>query len=146
MDWDYRLDNSWYYIDLENGKKYRISQKEIETSMDSLELSEFEAVEMWLEDRDILVNEEVNELSAKAKANGVTKVGAKSQEPKKKTQRERVVKENPIKEKIISTLAESLKTLEVDNLTIENKAKLITFTYNGEEFKIDLVQKRKKKE
>ena len=43
-------------------------------------------------------------------------------------------------------MAETLATLNVADLNIENKAKLITFSLNGEQFKLDLVQKRKPKQ
>lgn len=56
-------------------------------------------------------------------------------------------KANPTKEGIISILAESLKNcgLEIENLEIPNKGKLITFTLGGNNFKLDLVQQRAKK-
>ena len=60
--------------------------------------------------------------------------------------KELVQKENPTKELIIATIAKALESLDIKDLTIENKAKLITFSLNNEDFKVDLVQKRKKKE
>lgn len=56
-------------------------------------------------------------------------------------------KANPTKEGIISIIAESLKNcgLEIENLEIPNKGKLITFTLGGNNFKLDLVQQRAKK-
>ena len=56
-------------------------------------------------------------------------------------------KANPTKEGIIAILAESLKScgLTIENLEIPNKGKLITFTLDGNNFEIDLKQKRAKK-
>lgn len=56
-------------------------------------------------------------------------------------------KANPTKEGIITILAESLKScgLTIENLEIPNKGKLITFTLDGNNFEIDLKQKRAKK-
>lgn len=56
-------------------------------------------------------------------------------------------KANPTKEGIIAILAESLKNcgLTIENLEIPNKGKLITFTLDGNNFEIDLKQKRAKK-
>lgn len=145
MDWDYTKEKDWYYITLENGKKYRVKESEIDQAQKSLDISVFEAIEMWLEDRDILVNDTVEELSQKAKENGV-KVGAKSQEPKKKTQKERVRKDNPTKEKIIAELAKFITDSELaTDVNVENVGKIITFKVGDTDFKLDLVQKRKPK-
>ncbi len=56
-------------------------------------------------------------------------------------------KANPTKEGIIALIAESLMAsgLEIQNLEIPNKGKLITFELNGNSFKLDLIQKRKPK-
>ena len=55
-------------------------------------------------------------------------------------------KENPTKELIIQTIYNALQEIDnISNINIENKAKLITFELNGEQFKVDLVQKRKPK-
>lgn len=144
MDWDYELKDNKYLISMENGKKYFMKVEEVDNLQKQLKISVFEAIEMWLEDNDYLVNEEQEKLDQEAK--GKVKLVATNEKPKKKTQKERVVKENPLKEQIIETLANALKNLEVDNLNIENKGKLITFSYKNEDFKVDLVQKRKKKE
>lgn len=148
MEWNYTdYDKAYFQVDIENGKKYRIKKEWVSEMQKDLDISEFEAIEMWLDDNEILEpSQEQADLMEKAKENKSNKVvKASSTEPKKKTQRERVVKENPTKELIISTLAKALEPLQVDNLVIENKGKLITFDYNGESFKVDLVQKRKKK-
>lgn len=73
----------------------------------------------------------------------IVKVGAKTEKPKAKTQKERVVESNPDKEYIVGVVAEFLEEIVgKDNINIENKAKLITFTYKGSEYKLDLIQKR----
>ena len=58
--------------------------------------------------------------------------------------KEKVVKDNPTKEMVISEIAKILPVFAT-NIKIENKAKLITFNIGEDEFKLDLVQKRKKK-
>lgn len=143
MDWDYKLEKDKYIITFENGKMYFIKQDDLNKEIRNSKMSEFEKIELWLEDKGYLVNDELEELDREAK--GKVKVIAETQ-PRKKTQKERVQKENPTKELIIQTIYKALEQLDVNNLTIENKAKLITFNMNGEDFKIDLVQKRKPKE
>lgn len=56
----------------------------------------------------------------------------------------KTVKANPTKEGLIQFLFEALKT-EVENLEIANKTKLLTFSMSGENFELNLIQKRKPK-
>lgn len=145
MDWDYELKNGKYLISMENGKKYFMEVAKVDNLQKQLKISEFEAIEMWLEDNGYLVNEEQNALDMKAKGIKV-KLATNTEKPKAKTQKERVVKSNPDKEYIVGVIAEFLEEIiGKDNVNIENKAKLITFNYKGEDYKLDLVQKRKSK-
>ena len=145
MDWDYELQNGKYLISMENGKKYFMEVAKVDNLQKQLKISEFEAIEMWLEDNGYLVNEEQNALDMKAKGNKV-KLATSTEKPKAKTQKERVAKSNPDKEYIVGVVAEFLEEIVgKDNINIENKAKLITFNYKGEDYKLDLVQKRKSK-
>ena len=139
---EFYVDGSVVRVIMEDGKKYTIATKWVETSMKNLETDMEDVVLMWLEDNDKLVNEELEELDKQAK--GQVKVNAESK-PKKKTPKERVAKPQPEKEFLISLLAKTLEIEEISNLNIENKAKLITFDYKGASYKLDLVQKRPKK-
>lgn len=143
MDFEYERKGNFYVVDFENGKQFKIASKWVDTTCQSLDISDFEAVEMWLTDNGHLVDEEQDNLDVKAK--GAVKNIVKSEQPKKKTQRERVVKENPDKEYIIGCIAEYLEELQANNINITNKSKLIEFSYKNKEFKLDLVEKRKKK-
>lgn len=129
-----------------NGKTINISDTDIERSMKCLEISKDEAIQMWLEDEGYLENEEQEELCRKAKENRVTSTihQAKATEPKKKTQKERVRKENPTKEKVIAETAEMLRQF-ADNVQILNVGKLISFELDGKKFEFDLKQKREPK-
>lgn len=127
-----------------NNKVVKIPQKEIDNLMKTLELTEQEAIETWLDDNDYTTNEQVEELTKKAKANGTTKIGARVNLENKKVERER--KANPTKALIIDQLWQKLAEIEhISNLKVENKEKLITFSLNGNDYKLDLVQKRAKK-
>ena len=131
------------YIEI-GGKGIHIPQKEIDNLMKTLELTEQEAIQTWLDDNDYTTNEVVEELTKKAKENKTTLINkARENVENKKTTRER--KENPTKELIIAEIAKTLQTLGVGELKIENKAKIITFAFNNECYKVDLVQKRKSK-
>lgn len=127
-------------------KEVKIPDEEIKNLMGKLELTEQEAIQTWLEDEGYEVNEEVERLTAKAKANGTTRVNARANVENKKTTRER--KANPVKEEIIQILANALKNsqnLPINAIKIENVGKIITFKVENREFKLDLIEKRQKK-
>lgn len=141
----YILENGVYKITLENEKVVKVGKIWVDKTIKLLDTDLEDVLLMWLEDNDYLVNEELEELDEKAKKNKVKLVA--TDKAKKKTQKERVAKENPTKELIINEVFKMLSTLNgVSDVTIENKAKLITFSLNGENFKLDLVQRRKPKE
>lgn len=127
-------------------KEVKIPDEEIKNLMDKLELTEQEAIQTWLEDEGYEVNEEVERLTAKAKANGTARINARANVENKKTTRER--KANPVKEEIIQILANALKNsqnLPINAIKIENVGKIITFKVENREFKLDLIEKRQKK-
>ena len=130
---------------LEDGRVVKVAAKYIQRMVDNLEIDEEEAILTWLEDEEYLTNDEQDELTEQAKENKSVKIiDAKADKPEKKTQKERTRKENPTKEMVIAKIAEMLPEF-AENVVIENKGKLITFTIGEDEFKIDLVQKRKPK-
>ena len=131
-----------------NGKKIRIPDGDILRLKSTMKISAEEAVKIWLEDEGILHNEEQENLCKKAKDSGIMRTihgaSAKTAETTP-TQRERVKKENPTKGKIIAEVAKLL-TEFADEVNVTNPEKLIEFTMNGNDYKLDLTQKRKKKE
>ena len=138
---DYKVNGKYIEITLDNDKVVKCDKKWAETSVEKLGTDMEDVLLMWLEDNDYLINEEQEELDQEAK--GKVKLVATNEKPKKKTQKERVAKSNPDKEYIVGVVAEFLEEIVgKDNINIENKAKLITFTYKGSEYKLDLVQKR----
>ncbi len=141
---EYIVKEKWVEIILENGKSIKVDKQWVDKSIKNLDTDIEDVLLMYLEDNDILVNEEQEELDKNAKGK-VKLVATNEQKAKKKTPKERVQKENPTKELIIKTIAKALETLETDNIVIENKTKIITFSMNNEQFKVDLIQKRKEK-
>ena len=127
------------------GKSINIPEAEIEKSIKILGMTREEAIEMWLEDEGYLENEEQENLCQKAKENRVTATvhQAKADKPKK-TQKERVKKENPTKERVIAETAKMLEGLAV-NVEITNKTKLISFELDGNKYEFNLIEKRKPK-
>ena len=129
-----------------NDKKIRIPDEEIRKNMEILDLSEEEAIQLYLEDEGYLENEEVAELTKKAKDSGIMSTihGAKAEKPKAKVERER--KENPTKERIIAEIGKFLCQLDgISGVNITNIGKIIEFECENKHFKLDLIQKREKK-
>lgn len=128
-----------------NDKKIRIPDEEIRKNMEILDLSEEEAIQLYLEDEGYLENEEVAELTKKAKDSGIMSTihGAKAEKPRAKTTRE--PKSNPLKAEIVEKIAELIRNEFDINAKITNSTKIIEFTCENKEFKLDLVEKRIKK-
>lgn len=119
---------------------------EIEKFMKSLDISEQEAIDLWLEDNGLKEEcEEVKELTAKAKANKTDKIVVQSKVNKAKT--ERKPKENPLKSSIIQYLYKILaQNPSLLALNIENPTKTIDFIAEGKHFSLNLVEHRPKKQ
>lgn len=126
------------------GKKVDIPDNELDKLVDQLDISLAEAIDLWLTDNDLEVNEEQEQLDKKAKDSRITATihEAKADAPKKK--RKVVRKEDSTKEGIIKALAEKLEELATD-VKIENVGKLITFKLGEDTFKLDLIRQRKPK-
>ena len=137
------IDGKVVVITLEDGREVKASTKYLENMVKNLGIDMEEAVLTWLEDEEYLINEEQEELNKATKGTRIGKVvGAKTNKPK--TQKERAKKENPTKEMIIAEIAKVLPNF-AENIVVENAGKLITFSIGEDEFKLDLVQKRKPK-
>lgn len=144
---NYVINGKVVSITLDDGKVVKASTEYLEKMCDNLEIDFDEAVMTWLEDEEYIVNDEQVELTEKAKEHKIT-IGAKKEATAaKKTQRERVVKVNPDKEMIIAEVAKMLGAIDgVTDINVENKGKIVTFKLKGEDYKFDLIQKRKAKE
>ena len=147
---DFIRDGKVINITLEDGREAKVSAKFIDTMMENLDIDEEDAILTWLEDEEYIINEDQQELNDKAKDNKVlASLHRVKGDIKKKNETatpKRTVKENPTKEMIIAEMAKAVAALDgVSDLVIENKGKIITFSLNGENYKIDLVQKRKAK-
>lgn len=131
---------------LNEKKEVRIPDTDIERLVKTMRIDKEDAIQIWLEDEGYLINEEQEQLNQKAKENKSHKI-AKAERKAPivlKNKKEKVVKENPTKEMVIAEIAKILPNFATD-INIENKAKIITFRIGDEEYKLDLIQKRKKK-
>ena len=139
---EYKVDGSVIRIELEDGRKCLVSTDYIEKNMKILGEDMEDTITNWLEDEGYLINDEQEELCIAAKQNKVKIID----EHKVKKERKKTVKENPVKEMIIAEIAKCIGSIDgAEDIVIENKGKIITFVLNDENYKIDLIQKRKKK-
>ena len=127
-----------------NGKNVNIPDKDIQNFMKSLDISEDEAIAMWLDDNDYTTNEQVEELTKKAKINKTDKIVVQSKVNKAKT--ERKPKENPLKQAIIEDIYKFLsKNSTLQNVKVVNNTKTTDFYAENKYFSINLVEHRPKK-
>lgn len=123
-------------------KKYKIPDETIDKMIVDLEISMSEAVELWLSDKGIVVNEEQEQLNKKANSTE-NKVIAKAREASPNKKRKVTKKIDDVKSQIINSIMEIIKQYD-ENAMIVKVDKLIEFNYNDEHYKIDLIKQRKK--
>lgn len=127
-----------------NGKNINIPDKELENLIKTLELTQEEAIQVYLDDNDYTTNEQVEELTKKAKINKTDKIVVQSKVEKAKT--ERKPKENPLKTSIINYLYKFLaENPTLLNVNIANPTKSIDFIAENKHFTLNLVEHRPKK-
>lgn len=121
---------------LKNGKKVNIPDKDIDNYVDKLEISQAEAIEMWLCDNDYETNEEQEELVKKSKGQ---RHYEKSDTPRKKTTRERKVDEE--KKHLISCIKVLLEGLGANISNVKNEAE-ISFIFGKNDYTLKLIKHR----
>lgn len=129
---------------LKNGRTVTIPDKDIEKNMKALELTHEEAVQMWLEDNDYEVNEEQEELDAKAKQVKIQH-GASAIDKQNKEKKERVVKVSDEKQALFSDIYQNLVEIYGESVEIVKENKLLTVKVGTKTFKVDLIETRQKK-
>ena len=116
-----------------NGRNITISDEELKRNMRVLDLTKEEAIQMYLEDRDLIP------VGADLVPTDTASTYSKDATAPKKKKR----KENKNKIEIINFLFNFLNT-KYENVKIENPQKIITLSYGGEEYKLDLIRRTKK--
>ena len=128
---------------LDNGKSINIPTSEIEKLMSSLELSEKDAIDLWLCDHDYEEDEEQAELDEKASKVKISHEIVQKKEKKERKPAVRVVSDE--KKALFNEISGFLKRVYGINTEIVTENKLITCTINGKIFKIDIIETRQKK-
>lgn len=131
---------------LKNGRSVSIPTKEVENLMSSLEISQDEAVELWLTDNGLEENEEQTELDEKASKVHINKDAYtdEGKKPRKKPEIKVSSEKKALFDSILTNLTRC-EGVERENIKVLNENKLISVEINGITFKIDLIQCRKGK-
>jgi len=126
-----------------NNKNYNVSDAEIDKLVDALDISIAEACEMILSDKEVIVNETVEELTKIAQKNRVTNTihGAKGE---KKERKPREKKENPLKKQIIHAILDGISRYYDENavISVTNDEKYIDLVIENRNFTVNLVEHR----
>lgn len=144
---NYEINGKYVDITLDNDKVVRVDKSYLDNMVAALEIDMDEAVLTYLEDEEYEINDEQEQLTKKAKENRITATIHQAEDKTKERKKAvRTVKENPTKEMVIINLKEKLQELgEVENIIVENKSKIITFSIGDKHFKLDLIERRKEK-
>lgn len=115
-----------------------IPDEYIYTQKKTLGLSNKEAILLYLSDEGIIKNPAVEELTAKAKANGVSGATKSRKAPKRK--------EDPVKREIIASLFDYIQDnfKGFDNIIVRNPERIISFSLGDDTYELTLSKKRKK--
>jgi seryl-tRNA(Sec) selenium transferase len=132
---------------LPNKKIINIPDAEIERAMKNLELTQDEAVQMWLEDNDYEVNDEQEALDEKAKKVKIQHGAVADKE--RKPAKERTTKVSDEKKALFESILHNLDrcitenvAVYKENITVLKENKLIQVQIGDKIFKIDIIEQR----
>lgn len=122
----------------------RPSEKEelIQKNMRALGITRKEAEELIEDDEAVDKGEEMPWDLTPEQMKNARKIANATTRKTSGTPTKRTKKENPDKQKIISLIAESLKT-EIENVSVTNAERTIDFTFNDVNYSISLTAHRK---
>lgn len=132
------------YVEYEydENKKAKIPLDEIERLMKLPSVkTQDDACWIWCEDNGLIINEEQEELTKKAKDNKITATIHQAKADKPKTARKVERKPDQVKDELVESLKEFL-TEYATNVKIVKVGKLIEFDIGNEHFKLDLIRQR----
>lgn len=127
---------------LENGKNINIPDNEIKSHMKNLDLTEEQAIQLYLEDEGYLDNEELEELDSKAKKVKIQHQATSTEKTEQKDRKPRTIKVSDEKVTLFDTIYTNLSENYGENVEIVKENKLLTVKIGAKVFKIDLIEQR----
>ena len=127
---------------LENGKVINIPDSEIKAHMKNLDLTEDEAIQLYLEDEGYLDNEELEELDSKAKKVKIQHGASATEKTEKKEKKPRTVKTSDEKQGLFYNIYHFLLDTYGGSVEIVKENKLLTLKIGEKTFKVDLIEQR----
>ena len=127
---------------LPNGKTVNVPDSEIKNYMSKYELSENEAIQLYLEDEDLLENAELEELDSKAKKVKINHGASAVDKTEKKEKKPRTVKISDEKQQLFDNIYHFLVETYGGSVDILKENKLLTLKVGEKTFKVDLIEQR----
>lgn len=131
---------------LDNGKIINIPDSEIKSHMAKLQLTEEEAIQLYLEDEGYLDNEELEELDNKAKKVKIQHGASAVDKTEKKEKKPRTVKISDEKQGLFDNIYHFLVETYGGSVEIVKENKLLTLKIGEKTFKVDLIEQRPPKQ
>ena len=129
---------------LKNGRQIIIPDKELDKIVENLDATLEEAIDLWLDDNNIEINEEADALTAKVKeeySDTTNYSNPRASVPRKKHASD---EKKELFDTILQNLTRCGDVMPAD-IEVLNENKLISCTINGRKFKIDIIETRQKK-
>ena len=130
---------------LPNGKNINIPDSEIKSHMENLQLTEEEAIQLYLEDEGYLDNEELEELDSKAKKVKIQHGASAVDKTDKKEKKPRTVKISDEKQGLFNNIYNFLVETYGGSVEIVKENKLLALKIGEKTFKVDLIEQRQPK-
>ena len=127
---------------LPNGKNINIPDSEIKSHMANLQLTEEEAIQLYLEDEGYLDNDELEELDSKAKKVKIQHSASAVDRTEKKEKKPRTVKISDEKQGLFNNIYNFLVETYGSSVEIIKENKLLTLKIGEKTFKVDLIEQR----
>ena len=132
------------------GKSVNVKDSVIQKYMNDFSLTKEDAIQMYLEDEGFENNEDVEEMTAKAKENKTVMHGESADKDErkvtnKKQSKPKTVKVSDTKKELFSTISQFLSETFGENAEVLKENKLIQVKIGEDMFKIDIIQQRKPK-
>ena len=127
---------------LPNGKNINIPDSEIKSHMANLQLTEEEAIQLYLEDEGYLDNDELEELDNKAKKVKIQHGASAVDKNEKKEKKPRTVKISDEKQGLFNNIYNFLVETYGGSVEIVKENKLLILKIGEKTFKVDLIEQR----